>query len=140
MICRTCLRRAAGFATRQITPRSLSETAPARTFSTTLCTRNAAPAAAAATPSAESRAPDLTPLTPSSSSAASEAAAAAAEKPRPISICAAGTPLNGLNYFKGRSDPVALPDEAYPDWLWNCLEVQKKVDAADDADAGDEFC
>jgi large subunit ribosomal protein L54 len=48
--------------------------------------------------------------------------------------------LNGLNYFKGKTDPVALPDDAYPSWLWNCLEVQKKADAAADADAGDEFC
>lgn len=48
--------------------------------------------------------------------------------------------LNGLNYFKGKTDPVALPDEAYPAWLWKCLEVQKKASAAADADAGDEFC
>jgi large subunit ribosomal protein L54 len=57
-----------------------------------------------------------------------------------LSSCPAGTTLNGLNYFKGKTDPVALPDEAYPSWLWKCLEVQKKDDAAADADAGDEFC
>ena len=48
--------------------------------------------------------------------------------------------LAGLNYIKGKSDPVALADEAYPEWLWNCLEVQKKADSTADADAGDVFC
>ncbi len=49
--------------------------------------------------------------------------------------------MTGLNYFKNKTDPVALADDAYPEWLWGCLEVQKKA-AADDAadDAGDEFC
>lgn len=65
---------------------------------------------------------------------------AASEKKPSRSICAAGTPLNGLNYIKGKTDPVALADEEYPEWLWNCLEVQKKAaDTADD-EAGDEFC
>lgn len=47
--------------------------------------------------------------------------------------------LTGLNYFKDRTDPVALPDDAYPAWLWKCLEVQKKADEDADEDAGDEF-
>ena len=48
--------------------------------------------------------------------------------------------LTGLNYLKSGSDPVALKDEEYPAWLWDCLDVMKKStdDAADDA--GDEFC
>lgn len=48
--------------------------------------------------------------------------------------------MNGLNYFKGKTDPTALKDEEYPEWLWSCLDVQKKADAAEDADAGDEWC
>lgn len=48
--------------------------------------------------------------------------------------------LTGLNYFKNQTDPVALPDDAYPTWLWKCLEVQKKADEGADEDAGDEFC
>lgn len=60
------------------------------------------------------------------------------EKPS-RSICRAGTPLNGLNYIKGKTDPVALADEEYPEWLWDCLEVQKKDSDAADDEAGDEF-
>jgi large subunit ribosomal protein L54 len=58
----------------------------------------------------------------------------------PKSSCPEGTILTGLNYLKSGSDPVALKDEEYPAWLWDCLDVMKKStdDAADDA--GDEFC
>ncbi|KAK4237031.1 mitochondrial ribosomal protein L37-domain-containing protein [Achaetomium macrosporum] len=133
MICRTCLRRAAGFPTRQIL--SARTTIAARTFTTTLGARNAAPSPVTAAPVAATAAasaeptPDLTPLTPPPADA----------KPAPLSSCPAGTTLNGLNYFKGKTDPVALPDEAYPSWLWKCLEVQKKADDTANADAGDEF-
>jgi large subunit ribosomal protein L54 len=47
--------------------------------------------------------------------------------------------LKGLNYFKGRDDPVALKEDEYPEWLWRCLDA-KKVEGEDDASAGDEFC
>lgn len=60
------------------------------------------------------------------------------EKPA-LSACPEGTVLTGLNYFKNRTDPVALADDAYPAWLWKCLEVQKKADEEADDDAGDEF-
>ncbi|KAH6608676.1 hypothetical protein Trco_002022 [Trichoderma cornu-damae] len=66
----------------------------------------------------------------------------AGEAPKPAatsrSICPEGTVLNGLNYTKGGQDPVAMKDEDYPEWLWSCLDVMKKADAADD-DLGDEF-
>jgi large subunit ribosomal protein L54 len=55
------------------------------------------------------------------------------------SICPEGTVLKGLNYQKGGQDPVAKKDEEYPEWLWSCLDVMKKAEAADE-DAGDEFC
>lgn len=116
MICRTC---------HHLLPRATRAalSSPLRTFSTTAPTRNVA-AAAAATPT-------LTPLTPSPDA---EPAAAAA-----LSSCLPGTRLNGLSYVKGREDPVALADDAYPTWLWSCLDVQKK--ATDDSDGvDDEFC
>ena len=56
----------------------------------------------------------------------------------PISFCAAGTKLKGLNYLKGRDDPVALPEEDYPEWLWRCLDV-KKSDEEGAGEIGDEF-
>ncbi len=48
--------------------------------------------------------------------------------------------LTGINYLKGKADLVAKADEEYPEWLWNCLEVQKKSGDEADAGAGDEFC
>ncbi|KAI5306721.1 Sulfate permease 2 [Ascosphaera pollenicola] len=43
-----------------------------------------------------------------------------------ISTVPAGTPLKGINYFANKPDPVALPDEEYPNWLWN-LVLDHKV-------------
>ncbi|KAK7951293.1 mitochondrial 54S ribosomal protein mL54 [Apiospora aurea] len=57
----------------------------------------------------------------------------------PLSACPAGTVLTGLNYFKNQTDPVALADDKYPEWLWRCLDVQKKTDDATADDAADEF-
>merc|ERR1711977_214824 len=48
------------------------------------------------------------------------------------------TPLKGLNYLKGRDDPVALAEEEYPEWLWTCLD-KKEVEGEDGGAAGDEF-
>ncbi|KAE8144474.1 mitochondrial ribosomal protein L37-domain-containing protein [Aspergillus avenaceus] len=45
---------------------------------------------------------------------------------RPPSSCAAGTTLNGLNYFKNKPDVVALEDSEYPEWLWSLLDDAKK--------------
>ncbi|KAG0340486.1 39S ribosomal protein L37, mitochondrial [Podila horticola] len=38
-----------------------------------------------------------------------------------------GTILKGLNYMKDGKNPVALADDAYPDWLWeiNDPEIRK---------------
>jgi large subunit ribosomal protein L54 len=77
-----------------------------------------------------------TPTTASGEAAPPQAATPAAE---PKSICPAGTVLSGLNYFKGKEDPVALPDEAYPEWLWKCLELPPKPEADTTATA-EEFC
>lgn len=124
MICRTCLRRVP-------TP-SLRPIAPRAAFATTARVRNAAAAAPATLdnakpPSAPKVDPLIDPFNPP-------------EAKTPLSSCPAGTVLQGLNYIKGKTDPVALADEAYPEWLWKCLEVKKTADAAVDANAGDEFC
>ncbi|KAF4581083.1 ribosomal protein subunit L37 [Ophiocordyceps camponoti-floridani] len=65
----------------------------------------------------------------------------APRKPSPAhrSICTAGTVLTGLNYTKGGRDPVALPDEQYPKWLWSCLDIIKKDSDKTDSHADDEF-
>lgn len=55
-------------------------------------------------------------------------------------MCVEGTVLAGLNIFKDKTDPVALRDDEYPEWLWSCLDVQKKADTAEDEGAGDEWC
>lgn len=114
MICRACFRRATAFGRQSILPKAPIH----RNFFTTIASRQAAAAPAAASDATKS----------------DEPAAA------PRSICLEGTVLNGLNYFKGKTDPVALKDEEYPEWLWSCLAVQKKAAEAEDADAGDEWC
>lgn len=38
------------------------------------------------------------------------------------SSCQPGTTLKGLNIIAGKSDPVALKDEEYPEWLWKLLD------------------
>jgi large subunit ribosomal protein L54 len=78
--------------------------------------------------------PQLSTPTTDAGETAKPAAAATAR-----SSCPEGTVLNGLNYIKGGQDPVAKKDEDYPEWLWSCLDVMKKADAADD-NLGDEFC
>jgi len=46
--------------------------------------------------------------------------------------------MKGLNYFKGKEDPVALADDEYPAWLWRILDVRDKAGAKEDEE-GDEF-
>lgn len=116
MICRNCIQRATALGRR-----SIIQNAPIRrSFSATIAPRQAAAAAAA-------------PAAPSSDATTSE-------EPPARSTCPPGTVLNGLNYFKGKTDPVALPDAEYPEWLWSCLDVLKKADGDVDSGAGDEFC
>jgi large subunit ribosomal protein L54 len=47
--------------------------------------------------------------------------------------------MKGLNFIKGRDDPIALPDEEYPEWLWKCLEAKVK-EGDQEAGEGDAFC
>jgi hypothetical protein len=45
-----------------------------------------------------------------------------------MSSVPAGTPLKGLNFIKGKNDPVAMEDSEYPEWLWRILEDKKAED------------
>ncbi|KAI1656658.1 mitochondrial ribosomal protein L37-domain-containing protein [Daldinia decipiens] len=125
MICQRCLQRASALTSRMPirTPAPLL-----RPFSSTIARRTSSPAPEPPSPSTSEPPVFSTPL----------ADAATEEKPV-LSACPEGTILTGLNYFKNRTDPVALADDAYPEWLWKCLEVQKKADEEADDDAGDEF-
>lgn len=125
MICSRCLYRAH--------PQSL-----VRAFSITRARLEPPTPAATSTSAAQ---PFSTPLTPRPS----DVSLGVHLKPKPksiaipISSCPAGTPLKGLNYIKGRDDPVALPEEEYPEWLWKCLEAKVK-EGDEDAGEGDLFC
>lgn len=56
------------------------------------------------------------------------------------SSVAAGTPLKGLNFIKGKQDPVALEDNEYPAWLWTVLEKSAaNKNSGSGADEGDLF-
>ncbi|RYP25280.1 hypothetical protein DL767_008458 [Monosporascus sp. MG133] len=132
MICRRCLQRASGLV------RDLSKPPPAtrprlppfRPFSQTVASHSSSPAPSPPSDGAAAAPPLSTPL---ADSAAAKPAAAA------LSSCPEGTVLTGLNYFKNKADPVAMADDAYPEWLWRCLDVQKRADEKDADDAGDEF-
>ena len=45
------------------------------------------------------------------------------KKDKVKSICEAGTVMKGLNIMKSGTDPVALPEEEYPPFLWTLLET-----------------
>jgi large subunit ribosomal protein L54 len=111
MLCRTCLRRAAA-----MRPRLLPIQRP---FSISLTRRD------------EAAAPVEPVLT--------DPAADVAGKPA-LSVCAKGTVLNGLNYFKTRQDPLAMADEDYPPWLWDLAKIMEKESTDALSNVGDEFC
>lgn len=130
MICRNCLRVAS-----RAQP-AISTTPAARTHRFLTTSSRLSNAAAPSTP-------------PNASSASSPAAAkstpagaeqqAAKKKATPLvkSSIPAGVPLKGLNFLKNAQDPVALPDDEYPEWLWTVLDRQEKKD---EAGTGDLFC
>lgn len=135
MICTTCLRRATAF---NIRTHTLPSALP-RAFSVSALSRTPSQAATQASPASATAAPSSTPtLSTPVDSPVSENGATQSNRPR--SSCPAGTVLTGLNYFKGQTDPVALPDEEYPEWLWECLEFKTAASEEVDANAGDEFC
>lgn len=103
-----------------------------RSFSAAPIRRNTAAAPAPEPSSASDALPTLsTPLGDAGSTEAKPA----------LSTCSEGTLLAGLNYLKNKQDPVALADDAYPEWLWSCLDVTvKKTDDDENADVEAEFC
>ncbi|CAJ2501584.1 Uu.00g044370.m01.CDS01 [Anthostomella pinea] len=150
MICRRCLQRASALSSRILpAQRAATPSLPfaLRPFSSTLPYRSSSPApqpppagASAPGPAETQGAPEFsTPLADSPGSSSSSSDGAAGSGAEPLSACPEGTVLSGLNYFKNRTDPVALADDAYPAWLWQTLEVQKRADEDADDDAGDEF-
>ena len=123
MICRSCLQRASA-----LSRRALPSTQPIyRSFSATRISRQASVA-------------DAPPLDASKPAASDAETAVDAAQTNALSSCPPGTVLNGLNYFKNKQDPVALADNEYPAWLWDCLSVQKNASDEAEAEAGDEFC
>lgn len=126
MICRHCLQRASALARRAPLRRTFSTTFPSRNAATTSATVSPSPATAGTT---DFPTPVLT--TPLASSP---------DAPPALSSCPPGTVLSGLNYFKGKEDPVAKADDEYPAWLWRCLDAPKKAGAEEGEEQGDEFC
>ncbi|KAI0780466.1 mitochondrial/chloroplast ribosomal protein L54/L37 [Trametes elegans] len=52
-----------------------------------------------------------------------------ADGPSPAkSSCTENTVLVGLNYLKGQPEVMALPDDAYPRWLWSLLNPKALPD------------
>lgn len=46
-----------------------------------------------------------------------------------VSSLSAGVKMEGLSVFKDVPDPVALPEDQYPKWLWTLLDQPKGVPA-----------
>ncbi|KAF2397571.1 hypothetical protein EJ06DRAFT_584491 [Trichodelitschia bisporula] len=126
MICQRCLFRAARTSRRDVL-RALP-------FSTSV-PRTGPPDDKPAAPSHSATEPFTTPYAISPVARGMKPSESKA-KPAVVSSVPAGTPLKGLNFMKGQTDPVAMEDSEYPPWLWDILTVGKKgeesaVDAAD---------
>ncbi|BEI96100.1 hypothetical protein CcaverHIS631_0110490 [Cutaneotrichosporon cavernicola] len=44
-----------------------------------------------------------------------------------VSSLQAGAKMDGLSVFKDVPDPIALPEDEYPKWLWTLLDQPKGV-------------
>ncbi|KAK3044198.1 hypothetical protein LTS18_001914 [Coniosporium uncinatum] len=130
MICNRCLLRASRASKASIPlPRTFTSTftRPSQTISpnaaTTSAPRTGSPNATHQPPAATS----TSAAQPFSAGAAPPMdAKPAAKKSTPpalvLSSVPAGTPLKGLNFMKGKQDPVAMKDEEYPSWLWGLVK------------------
>ncbi|RDL38639.1 uncharacterized protein BP5553_02979 [Venustampulla echinocandica] len=141
MICRSCLRWASALRPTIPLSRSFATTSaflePAT--STPGSPRTAGPPTATSTGLAQPFSTPLSP-TPNSVSLGTLLRPKPTTTPAVISSCVPGTPLKGINYLKGRDDPLAKPDEEYPEWLWRCLDAKKPTgEEEEDANAGDMF-
>jgi large subunit ribosomal protein L54 len=129
MICRSCLRAAS---------RTHPSPAPQPRRFLTLSSRLSAAPPATSTASAQPLSEPHTPSAPSSLKVAASDASKKKATPLVKSSIPAGMPLKGLNFEKNKQDPVALPDDEYPEWLWTILMRQEKT--AEGAGMGDLFC
>lgn len=151
MICNRCLRTAVQRPVALPIRRAITTSTPFRATASPNAAQSAprqgnpnssshTPSAATSTGAAQ---PFSTPLTPSPSAAELQAPSAEKQAPTVKSSVTAGTPLKGLNFLKGKNDPVALEDSEYPSWLWGILK-KKGGEGAGAADAGavegDLFC
>lgn len=160
MICNRCIRAAvrytrdvSGLASQapQLTRRNLSSTSRTPASVSPNAATQAAPrqgppssshnpSAATSTSAAQ---PFSTPLSPSPKNQDLPTPPA---KPSQVPVlvkssCPAGTVLKGLNFIKGKQDPVALEDSEYPTWLWGILNDKEGSGAAGSSVAeGDLFC
>lgn len=110
----------------------------------TRCLRAALPRASAAAPALARPLSTSIPLRSAAANLSTPVTAPGEQTPekeskQPLSACPEGTVIKGLNYLKDGKDPVAMKDEDYPEWLWDCLSVVKSSGGAED-EAGDEFC
>ncbi|KAK8902843.1 hypothetical protein QC760_008345 [Botrytis cinerea] len=137
MICSRCLTR-----------RSIPLTQPIRLFSHTALLSSTPPTSTPSSPRTAGPQPQPPPAQPNPSQPPLPLPAAQGisshpshtkkSTPLPTSSIPAGTILQGLNFLKGRDDPVALKEEEYPEWLWHCLDEKKAADGGATA-GGDEF-
>lgn len=58
------------------------------------------------------------------------ASASAGSPSRAKSAAPAGTVLKGIQFHQGKPEPVALPDEEYPTWLWTLLDEPATANTA----------
>ncbi|KAL9054956.1 MAG: hypothetical protein Q9162_003811 [Coniocarpon cinnabarinum] len=145
MICARCLRRATSLLSTTTSASQIATSRSARSLTSSALLRDsktASPnAATQSTPQRERPAATSTSAaqpfsakdTPSPSTVGTSSSPAASDPPpTPKSCVLAGTPLRGLNYMKNGSDPIALEDHEYPDWLWTLLDEPKSTEAAAD--------
>lgn len=142
MICRSCLRW--GSALRPNIPLSRSFATTSALFEPAAATpaspRTAGPPSATSTGAAQPFSTPLSP-TPNPVSLGTLLRPKPSSTPAVVSSCPAGSQLKGINYIKGRDEPIALADEEYPEWLWRCLDAKAPAgEEAEDANAGDMFC
>ncbi|ORX91550.1 hypothetical protein K493DRAFT_409283 [Basidiobolus meristosporus CBS 931.73] len=48
------------------------------------------------------------------------------KKVYPTSSAPEGTVLKGINFTKGKGDPIAKAESEYPEWLWELLDTEKR--------------
>ncbi len=141
MICRRCLlrltaRRDTSISTSRAFAHSSKRAAQAVTANTTTATdprphdNPAATSTSAAQPFSAGSIPGIEPEALQSRGKK--------EKEKVKSSVPAGQVLKGLNFLKNAQDPVALEDEAYPEWLWSALERKADGEKGDGVE-GDLF-